>query len=736
MMATRHFDKQQSVEARCGSNTPRILENIANHYIGTHPANSFTWRLYSRQGFRQMADARYNLNLGEKFPDAKNGQFGYALTQIWSETDRVVESALSCYGPASVYVDGQLLYKTDALDELNPTNKRNLKIPLSSGWTTLLIKLRKTPSGFGCILGTIRSKWTTPPALSPFREREGQAGWIYSLPVDEDVFKDHALPMPGQSEMETGIEWRPSLKWESDKIRQPVFTRMFGDQIETGQYAYGWTRLLCQLPGKQRYSFRGTTQSAALTVWINGVEVFHAQASEPIHFDIDLAYGQHQLLIRSLSGGKDWGFHLDIHQNGKLCESELPHPIQGTDERWLYAGPFQSDRTYEPEEIQTMYTVWEPENGGLYWRLDQPDAWVRPYMENTNYARWNYPLGVTLYGLLQAGRMLGREDIVRYVTHHISECTKLYDYALWDRKQYGFPWVNHQLVELDMLDDCGSFGSIMLETYTENQESTYLEVAEVIADFICNRQERREDGAFYRESPGYYMEKTLWADDLYMSTPFMKRYYLLTGNMAILDDAAEQFVAYKKYLYMPELKIMSHVYDFKFNTATYVPWGRGNGWPLFSLSELLEVLPLAHARRGDLVAFFQEFCDGLLSLQGGNGLWHQVLTHPDSYEETSCTAMFVYAFCRGLRLGILKDNRSAFEASIGLAWRGLTSNAIDQYGNVHGVCTGSKYAFTADYYKDDLKWKTNDTHGIGIVMLAGIEVERLKIYMASEEAVQ
>lgn len=40
---------------------------------------------------------------------------------------------------------------------------------------------------------------------------------------------------------------------------------------------------------------------------------------------------------------------------------------------------------------------------------------------------------------------------------------------------------------------------------------------------------------------------------------------------------------------------------------------------------------------------------------------------------------------------------------------------------VHGVCQGSRYSFTPEYYKNELGAVTNDTHGIGIVLLAGIE---------------
>ena len=46
----------------------------------------------------------------------------------------------------------------------------------------------------------------------------------------------------------------------------------------------------------------------------------------------------------------------------------------------------------------------------------------------------------------------------------------------------------------------------------------------------------------------------------------------MTGDAKYLDDAANQVLMFKKYLYMPEYKIMSHVYDFHVEAATQVPW--------------------------------------------------------------------------------------------------------------------------------------------------------------------
>ncbi|MDF2922997.1 MAG: hypothetical protein K0R57_1911 [Paenibacillaceae bacterium] len=719
-----YFDPEQSMDFRAGSEPSQVLEKIASRYTGNHPAVPFAFRAYSRHGFRQRPDARFDLNLGEKYPEAGLGQYAYAFAKLWSGTDSAWEAAISCYGPVRLHVNGQQVYRSEIADEVNINNRRSITIPLKQGWNALFFTMCKTASGFGCIFGTIRSKWGSPVFLSPFAERSGQAGWICSELTDTDWFAGRELPDPASLEEVSGLQWYPRRSWSTEEQGQSVGKRLFGGAA-SGDYAYGWTRLLCSVPGYAPYDLQLRSQGAA-TVWVDGKECVKLPGAGQYRQKVELSYGSHEVLVKFEQGGTDWGFSLEwIDRDGRICLCEQPHRVHGTERTWFYLGPVSKTSQYSPEELQTLYGLWERETGGIYWQLDEPGAAVRAFLENINFARWNYPLGVTLYGLLQTGRRLSRPDICQYVDKHISLCTRMYAYSLWEKQQYGFTSINYQLADMDMLDDCGSFASAMLEAYSGCREPAALEVAKDVADFMMNRQERKADGVFYRASPGYFMENTLWGDDLYMSIPFLIRYARLTGENRYLDEAAKQFMLFKQYLYMPGQRIMSHVYDFKYNTATMVPWGRGNGWPIFSLSELLEALPQEHPNRQELEVFFNEFASGLLELQGENGLWHQVLTDSGSYEETSCTAMFVYAYCRGVRLGLLKDRENFVEAAR-RGWTGLTRYAVDQWGNVHGVCRGSRYSFTPSYYKDDLKWLMNDAHGIGIVMLAGIEYDALQ----------
>jgi len=226
---------------------------------------------------------------------------------------------------------------------------------------------------------------------------------------------------------------------------------------------------------------------------------------------------------------------------------------------------------------------------------------------------------------------------------------------------------------------------------------------------------RFSDGTYHRET-------TMWADDTFMSCPFLVRMGKLTGDNTYFDECINQLLGYKKRLYMEDEKIFSHIYFLEDEKPNRVPWGRGNGWVFITLSEVLEHLPEDYPNRGRLIELFKEFTEGLCNQQDESGMWHQVLNMPSSYLETSCTAMFVLGMARGIIHGWI-DNK--YYDTIIKAWNGLAKTAIDIEGNIYGVCKGSWCSYDASYYAK-LGTVKNDDHGTGIVLAAICELLKLE----------
>lgn len=66
-------------------------------------------------------------------------------------------------------------------------------------------------------------------------------------------------------------------------------------------------------------------------------------------------------------------------------------------------------------------------------------------------------------------------------------------------------------------------------------------VGDMVADYMRNKQQRLPDGTFYRNHSYLpIMNETICADDLYMSIPFLCRYYELSGDIFYLRDAVRQ----------------------------------------------------------------------------------------------------------------------------------------------------------------------------------------------------
>lgn len=712
-----YFDDSQSINAYEGTDPQAIISSLAYRYMGQNLKHGLYYRAYTNNGIVRTTDYRYLVDFNKIFPDSKDKECVWAFTKFYSAGKSSFGWDINCFGPMVVYVNGEVAYKSDIFKERYSETSTRVFMDVEEGWNDIRIQFKKTKAGFGGQFGTWIGKWDMY-TLMPTKERDGQEGFVFTELVPDDYVPDFEI---GMSEKNFDKKLYPVINWSDDEMKKGQLTRMFG--TPNGQYAVGYTKVFADDINNTTHKFTLDTKGETV-VYINKKEVFKTKGGKET-FDATLPLGTYDIYVKCICNGSDWGYTLECD----TVEFESAARVKGTDDVWMYIGTFVNDFEFPFDTASDMlHIVGEP---ATYWRLDAPDTFVRPYNENTLFGRWNYPLGVTMYGLLHTAIAIGSEDIKNYIKDHVQLCIDTLEYALWDKEQYGGATSIHNLLtSIDSLDDCGSFASMMLEVNKYLGLRDVKKVADYVGDYIYNHQSRLEDGTFFRkEMMHHFHNMTMWADDLYMSVPFLVRYSQFTGDQKYLDDAANQFFGFKKRLFMPEEKIMSHVYDFKYDSKTNVPWGRGNGWVVFSMTELLEVLPEDHPKRNDLIDFLNTLCEGYLALQDDEGMWHQVLNDHESYPETSCTSMFIYAFSRGIRFGWLK-NPEKYVKAIYKAWKGISKTSVDSNGNVYGVCRGSEFSFIADYYKYELGWNLNDTHGTGIVMLAGIEVIRLNKFLA------
>jgi len=724
---TTYFNFEDSIYAKVGASPDKIIRTVANRYIGQNPPELFTYRAYNNNGIRKLEDYRLNFDFSEIYPLAGNQTIVYAWSKYWSNTDGEIMFKMWGYSAFVFYANGEQAFKSSVENERDSSLTSKFKVKLKKGYNDLVIKFIRTNMGCGGILGNFSTRNFPIFCIMPSKERDGQEGWLYTLPLEKEL---ETLPSQGMSEVDTGVKWYPHDKWLELELKSGQIKRIFGYRKNT--YAVAWTKFNSKLPDKAEFTLEGETKGAA-EIYVDGRLVYKNSESVQVNKTFDVTFGEHDLIIKSSCTDTDWGFEISVKNKGTEVELKKPVDCKGTEEKWFYAGLFDEAGKFDPTAFATMDSVFEGVDGKVYWRLDAPSTFVRPYSpEDTLFGKWNYPLGVTLYGLLSVGRFLGLQDIVSYVKEHIESATAAFDYAMWESEYFGTATLHNLLTTIDSLDDCGSFGSAMLETAKYCDLKGYRKVADYIADYITKDQTRLADGSFYRHTSTMpLMRDTLWADDLYMSIPYLLRYYQLTGDEAYLNDSIKQVKNFKKYLFRPNLKIMSHVYDVKNAKATEVSWGRGNGWVLFTYSELLQVMPENHKDRATVLENFRELCEGYAALQDEEGMWHQVLNDLTSYQESSCTSMFVYAFARAVRFGWL-ENREKYVEAVLKGFEALAKKAVDCHGNVYGVCRGSDFSFTEDYYKNELSWNLNDTHGTGIIMLAGIETLNMQKFLKEQ----
>lgn len=265
------------------------------------------------------------------------------------------------------------------------------------------------------------------------------------------------------------------------------------------------------------------------------------------------------------------------------------------------------------------------------------------------------------------------------------------------------------------LDDSGSMGAAMIKAHRAGIGGDLRPLIDNLLTWIHSKQERLADGTLSRSRP---LPHSLWLDDLYMSVPALAQMGKLTGEQKYFDDAVKQITQFASRMFNREKGLWMHGWVQSMTVHPEFHWGRANGWAVVAMTELLDVLPEDHAGRPAVLEIYRAHVRGLAQTQGRDGRWHQLLDRPDSYLETSITAMVAYSVARGINRGWLDPLAHAPMAI--LAWNAVTTQ-VNTQGQIENVCVGTGMGFDpAFYYARPVSPLA--PHGPGPVLLAGAEM--------------
>jgi len=182
-----------------------------------------------------------------------------------------------------------------------------------------------------------------------------------------------------------------------------------------------------------------------------------------------------------------------------------------------------------------------------------------------DFTVWFWGDAIAVDGLLEAADLIGDEESADH-------CLRFY--RTWLQAPKG--WVDHLTP-----------GRGLLWCYDRTGEQAFLERAVSLATWLTDTVPHTDSGQpLYRpDLPPY--RHVVWVDTIYHEPSFFARLGQLTGDERWFDAAVEICRTHLDVLRRDDSPILGHSYDTGARLLRGYGWGRGNGWAVFGLADLL-----------------------------------------------------------------------------------------------------------------------------------------------------
>jgi unsaturated rhamnogalacturonyl hydrolase len=341
--------------------------------------------------------------------------------------------------------------------------------------------------------------------------------------------------------------------------------------------------------------------------------------------------------------------------------------------------------------------------------------------------RWHYDVGLVLSGCESVWRRTGDRRYLDFikasVDRFVGDGGAIKGY---DRDAYTLDDVNMGKVLFALYADAK--GAADKDRY---RAALYALRAQLAA------QPRNADGGFWHKK---VYPHQMWADGVYMASPFLAKFAAVFGEPAALDAAVKQVLLADEHLADPDTGLLFHGWDEQHKERwadgetgrSSQLWGRAVGWYAMAVVDVLAEMPRHHPRRSAVVAVLRRLAAGIARVEDkATGVWWQVLDaggRAGNYKEASASAMFVYALTKGVRGGWLDAKTYRPIAERGFA--GVLNQFViaDESGAVHirGICKvaglgGEPYRDGTYAYYVGTDVVEDDPKGVGAFILAAAE---------------
>ncbi len=356
-----------------------------------------------------------------------------------------------------------------------------------------------------------------------------------------------------------------------------------------------------------------------------------------------------------------------------------------------------------------------------------PEAWTMREFKQLTEPEWGYPYSLVLYGFQKLYVQTGNEKYLAYgktfVDQLIDKNGKIHGYS---QTEFNIDSINP--------------GKLLFLLYEKYKDPRYLTAMQSLRVQL-QWQPRTTGGGFWHKNIYPWQ---MWLDGLYMGAPYYAQFAQVhKESSASFDDIAHQFLLIESKTRDAKTGLLFHAWDESHlqkwaNKETGLSphfWSRSMGWYAMALVDTLDYFPKNHPKRKDLIRLLNELSEALLKVQHPSHLWYQVTDQGDrygNYLETSGSAMFAYAFAKGYNKHYLPEKYKGIARNI---FDGIVKNhtELDSQGMLHlkdtcgsaGLGNEPYRTGTFEYYVSEAI-RTDDPHGLGPFILAGVEIAQFK----------